>query len=92
MIGVPDPTWGEVGWPYVVPAPGADLDADALRAHLRAAAGRFKVPRYVEFADELPKTATGKVLQPDLREQAGPPDQETSRRPPRPPPRRPARS
>ena len=28
----------------------------------------FKVPKHVEFADELPKTATGKVRKPDLRD------------------------
>ncbi|HEY0402355.1 MAG TPA: p-hydroxycinnamoyl-CoA synthetase, partial [Blastococcus sp.] len=68
VIGVPDPTWGEVGLAVVVPAPGTAPDADELRTLLRARLAAFKVPRYVQLADELPKTATGKVRKPDLRD------------------------
>ena len=67
VIGVPDETYGEVGLAVVVPAPGADRDADAVRTGLRERLAGFTVPRYVEFADELPKTATGKIRKPDLR-------------------------
>ncbi|SFF74615.1 acyl-CoA synthetase [Blastococcus tunisiensis] len=69
VIGVPDPHWGEVGLAVVVPAPGSDPDPDRLRAELRTRLAAFKVPKHVEFADELPKTATGKVRKPDLRSQ-----------------------
>ena len=68
VIGVPDPTWGEVGLAVVVPTPGTALDGEELRARLRARLAGFKVPKYVEFADELPKTATGKIRKPDLRD------------------------
>ncbi len=61
VIGVPDSTWGEVGMAVVVPEPGSDRDADAVRTRLRSRLAAFKVPRYVEFADELPNTATGRV-------------------------------
>ena len=47
--------------------PGALLDADDLRTALRARLAAFKVPKHVQLADELPKTATGKVRKPDLR-------------------------
>ena len=67
VIGVPDETWGEVGLAIVVPAEGAARDADALRARLRERLAAFKVPRHVEFVDDLPKTATGKIRKPDLR-------------------------
>jgi fatty-acyl-CoA synthase len=67
VIGVPDPTWGEVGLAVVVPSPGATPDPDELRARLRTRLAAFKVPRRIEFADELPKTATGKIRKPDLR-------------------------
>jgi fatty-acyl-CoA synthase len=67
VIGVPDPTWGEVGLAVVVPTPGSAPDGDELRTRLRARLAAFKVPRYVELADELPKTATGKIRKPDLR-------------------------
>jgi fatty-acyl-CoA synthase len=68
VIGVPDPTWGEVGLAVVVPTPGTEPDVDDLRTRLRARLAAFKVPKYVELADELPKTATGKVRKPDLRD------------------------
>ena len=67
VIGVPDERWGEVGLAVVVPVPGAALDADDLRARLRERLAAFKVPKLVQLADELPKTATGKVRKPDLR-------------------------
>ena len=70
VVAVPDPRWGEVGCAYVVVRPGADLDELALRAHLDQRLARYKIPRYVEFREELPTNATGKVLRASLREQA----------------------
>jgi fatty-acyl-CoA synthase len=67
VIGVPDPRWGEVGLAVVVPVPGTVPDPEALRIGLRARLAAFKVPTYVELADELPRTAAGKVRKPDLR-------------------------
>ena len=68
VIGVPDAHWGEVGLAVVVPAPGAPQDGDALRAALRERLAGFKVPKEVRFVPELPKTATGKIRKPDLRQ------------------------
>jgi fatty-acyl-CoA synthase len=68
VIGVPDPTWGEVGLAVVVPSPGTAPDPDELRARLRTRLAAFKVPKYVELTDQLPKTATGKIRKPDLRD------------------------
>ena len=70
VVAVPDPQWGEVGCAYVVLRPGADLNELALRAHLDQRLARYKLPRYVEFRDELPTNATGKLLRAALREQA----------------------
>ena len=67
VIGVPDPTWGEVGLAVVVPSPGTAVDAEELRTRLRTRLAGFKVPKYVELTDQLPKTATGKIRKPDLR-------------------------
>jgi fatty-acyl-CoA synthase len=61
VVGVPDAQWGEVGWAYVVPAPGQPVDAEALRAWGRERLAGFKLPkRFLEVA-ELPRTETGKV-------------------------------
>jgi fatty-acyl-CoA synthase len=67
VIGVPDEKWGEIGLAVLVAAPGADRDPEAIRTALRERLAGFKVPRLIEFADELPKTATGKIRKPDLR-------------------------
>ncbi|MFN3602736.1 MAG: acyl-CoA synthetase [Dietzia sp.] len=70
VVGVPDPTWGEVGCAYVCLRHPATLDEPSLRSHLEARLARYKIPRYVEFCDELPTNATGKVLRAALRSQA----------------------
>ncbi len=48
-------------------APSAAL-ADELKAHVKAVAGPWKYPRWIEFVDQLPKTATGKIQRFRLRE------------------------
>ncbi|WP_412542711.1 AMP-binding protein [Longispora sp. K20-0274] len=62
VAGVADPEWGQRLAAWVVLHPGATLDADAVRAHVREHLARFSVPRDVVFLDALPRNATGKVL------------------------------
>jgi fatty-acyl-CoA synthase len=71
VIGVPDATWGEVGLAVLVLSPDAVRDGDLIRTALRERLAGFKIPRLVRFADELPKTATGKIRKPDLRRRYG---------------------
>lgn len=68
VIGVPDPRWGEVGKACVVLKPGAAVTADELLSFLRDHLAAYKVPQSVEFLDELPISAAGKVLKRKLRE------------------------
>ena len=68
VIGVPDPKWGETVLAVVVPATPGALDANAVIAHARERIAHFKCPRRVEFIDELPRNATGKILKRTLRE------------------------
>jgi benzoate-CoA ligase len=51
------------------PQDASDALADALKAHVRERLAAFKYPRWVEFVEELPKTATGKIQRFRLREQ-----------------------
>ncbi|MGV9412733.1 FadD3 family acyl-CoA ligase [Nocardia sp. NPDC003693] len=69
VIGVPDERMGEVGKVYVVRKPGAELSADDVLAHAKTLLANFKVPRFVEFRDQLPYSAAGKVLKRQLREE-----------------------
>jgi fatty-acyl-CoA synthase len=67
VIGIEDPEFGQRLKAFVVRAEGSDLDADELRDYVKANLARYKVPRDVEFLDELPRNATGKVLRTKLR-------------------------
>ena len=65
VIGVPDQRLGQVGKAFVVPkTPVSEQD---LIAWSRDRMAGFKAPRYVEFLDELPLNATGKVMKDQLR-------------------------
>jgi 4-hydroxybenzoate-CoA ligase len=58
---------------YVVLKPDVVADerlSDALKAHVKAVAGLWKYPRWIEFRPELPKTATGKIQRFKLREES----------------------
>jgi acyl-CoA synthetase (AMP-forming)/AMP-acid ligase II len=67
VIGVPDDRMGQVGKAFVVAkASGPAIGADELIAWSRERMAGFKVPRYVEFLDELPLNATGKVVKDEL--------------------------
>jgi len=70
VVGVPDREQGELLAAYVLLKPGSSANADALRAHCRALASRYKVPDFVEFPSELPVTVTGKLLRRELKKQA----------------------
>jgi fatty-acyl-CoA synthase len=72
VIGVPDPRWQEVPLAIVVPRPGAAaVTQDELRAFLLPQVARFKMPRHILFAAELPRNALGKVQHFRLRETYG---------------------
>ncbi|KKD07844.1 class I adenylate-forming enzyme family protein [Streptomyces sp. WM6386] len=62
VVGVPDEEWGERIAAFVVTHAGASVDADALRAWVRARLRGSKTPDVVVFRDELPYTPTGKLL------------------------------
>ncbi|NRQ37391.1 long-chain fatty acid--CoA ligase [Nonomuraea sp. NN258] len=72
VIGVPDETWGEVGRAFVVPRPGHQVSGDELRDFLLARLAKYKVPRTFELVSGLPKTGSGKVRKPALRDRQAP--------------------
>jgi acyl-CoA synthetase (AMP-forming)/AMP-acid ligase II len=70
VVGVPDEMMGEKVGAVLVPAAGADLEVDAVIAHLRARLADFKVPQYVALRSEpLPRNPGGKVLKAQLRDE-----------------------
>ncbi len=62
VVGVPDTEFGEIVKAYVVLSPGSTLGADEVKAHCRRELTKYKVPRVIEFRDELPRSIIGKVL------------------------------
>jgi acyl-CoA synthetase (AMP-forming)/AMP-acid ligase II len=77
VIGVPDDRWGEVGRAVVVLRPGAEADEAGILAFLDGKIARYKIPRSVLFAADLPRTATGKIAKKTLRQSYGAGDQVT---------------
>jgi long-chain acyl-CoA synthetase len=71
VIGIPDEVRGEEVLAVVAPKPGAELDVGELREFAARHPSAFKVPRRVEIRSELPKHATGRILNQPLREDFG---------------------
>jgi acyl-CoA synthetase (AMP-forming)/AMP-acid ligase II len=67
VIGVEDDEFGQRLKAFVVIKAGAEVDEDALRAHVKANLASYKAPREIEFLDELPRNATGKILKRELK-------------------------
>ncbi|MEU5262170.1 AMP-binding protein [Amycolatopsis sp. NPDC021455] len=67
VVGVRDAKYGQRLAAYLVLVPGARLDVDTVRSHVRERLARFAVPRDVVFVDDLPRNATGKVVKQVLR-------------------------
>jgi long-chain acyl-CoA synthetase len=67
VIGIPHERWGETVKALIVQRPDASVTAAELVTFARARLGGYKLPRSIEFVDELPRTPTGKVLKRELR-------------------------
>ncbi len=70
-VGVPDERSGEAVKLYVIRKDPA-LDAETLIAHCRQQLTGYKVPRYVEFREDLPRSSVGKILRRELKPAAPP--------------------
>lgn len=68
VVGVPDERWGESGLLAVVLEPGATLSLSDVHAYADGRLAKFKHPRHLLVLDELPRSATGKVSRPAVRE------------------------
>ena len=67
VVGLPDDKWGEAPHAFVILKPGASATADELKQFTRDRLAHFKTPASVNFVNELPKTATGKIQKYVLR-------------------------
>jgi acyl-CoA synthetase (AMP-forming)/AMP-acid ligase II len=68
VIAVPDEEWGEVPKALITLKQSQRASSDDILEHCRRHLAGFKVPKSVEFLNELPKGGTGKILKKVLRE------------------------
>jgi len=66
VVGRPDPDWQSAVTAVVVPRDGSVADPEGLRGWCSARLAPFKVPKRIEFAEDLPRTASGKLLRRSL--------------------------
>jgi acyl-CoA synthetase (AMP-forming)/AMP-acid ligase II len=71
VIGVPHPKWGEAVKAFIVRKKGHEVIEEALETLFRKKLAGFKRPKAIQFVDSLPKSATGKILKRELRNQLG---------------------
>jgi acyl-CoA synthetase (AMP-forming)/AMP-acid ligase II len=74
VIGVPDERWGEAVRAVIVPVAGAARDDADVLAWAGTRIARYKLPKSIEWVDELPRSHTGKVLRRVLRDRQRPTD------------------
>ena len=67
VFGIPSEEWGEVVHATVVRSPGSSLTREEITAFAREHLASYKVPRSVDFTEELPRTGSGKLLKRQLR-------------------------
>jgi acyl-CoA synthetase (AMP-forming)/AMP-acid ligase II len=67
VVGVPHEVLGEDIAAFVVLKEGASMSAEEIREHCASTLADYKIPRRIEFVDDLPKNATGKVIKAQLR-------------------------
>ncbi|WP_022663467.1 long-chain-fatty-acid--CoA ligase [Paucidesulfovibrio longus] len=68
-VGIRSETRGEIVKVYIVLHDGEEMDKSEVMAYCREKLAHYKVPRQVEFRDDLPKTMVGKVLRRALRDE-----------------------
>ena len=68
VFGIPDDEFGEALAAHVQPTAGASPDAAALRAFLAERIAGYKIPKRIEFQQELPREDSGKIFKRKLRD------------------------
>lgn len=70
VVSAPHPRWGETVRAVVVLKPGAMVDATTVQSYCRDRLAHYKCPTVIDFTEELPHNAAGKVLRRELRDEA----------------------
>lgn len=70
VIGIPDEVYGEEVMAWIILKEGQTATSEEIRGYCTGKISRHKIPRYIEFTDSYPMTASGKIQKFRLREQA----------------------
>ncbi|MDV6377007.1 fatty acid--CoA ligase family protein [Sporosarcina sp. GW1-11] len=69
VVGIPDTNFGEEVHAYVVLKEGSEATAQTIHDFCAKRLVKYKVPKHIEFLEELPKNTTGKILRRSLKDQ-----------------------
>src|SRR6267154_4282627 len=67
VVGAPDPTWGEIVVAVVTKQTGFSVSESDLIAHCKRSLSSFKVPKRIDFVEQLPMSSFGKILRREVR-------------------------
>ncbi|WP_028782908.1 AMP-binding protein [Thalassobacillus devorans] len=70
VVGIPDSKYGEEIMAWIIPKEGKTISEKEIREFCEGKISKHKIPRYIEFTDEYPMTASGKIQKFKLRETA----------------------
>lgn len=70
VVGVPDPKYGEELMAWIIPKQGKEVTEQTIRDFCQGNISHFKIPRYIQFTDAYPMTASGKIMKFKLQEMA----------------------
>lgn len=68
VVGIPHPTWGEVGVAFIVARPQQEIAPEELTGFLDEKLAKYKVPKEFLLVESLPRTPYGKVVKAELKE------------------------
>ena len=68
VFGIPDPDFGESIAAFIEPEDGADITEDDIREYLIKHLAKFKIPKLIEFREDLPREDSGKLFKRKLRD------------------------
>jgi long-chain acyl-CoA synthetase len=69
VIGAPDDLRGEKVIAYIVPKEGEEIHSKEILRWLKERLAAYKIPRHIEFREDLPRNSTGKIMKRMLREE-----------------------
>lgn len=68
VVGVPDPVNGEELMAWIVLEEGTEMSEDEVRDFCQGNLQNYKIPKYIEFTEDYPRTASGKIMKHRLKE------------------------